>query len=47
MHLVDISYNGHRVIGGIKTSNIGNIIELSFDLDFNMYIQQLLIVAGS
>ena len=27
------------VIGGIRTSNIDHTIDLSFDLDFNMYLQ--------
>jgi hypothetical protein len=27
------------VIGGIRTSNIDHIIDLSIDLDFNMYLQ--------
>ena len=27
-----------RVIRGIKPSNIENIVDLSFDLDFNMYV---------
>jgi hypothetical protein len=28
-----------RVGGEIRTSNIDHIIDLSFDLDFNMYLQ--------